>query len=461
MGRRLRTLFGLTVTVILATGLLQIESAAAEEALPSKSDPSCLKCHDYDKHSNLFAGKFVDVAAKSKTIQLQIGPDMEVLSFDDSTVVKNAPGLKKIPKQESVRVAYIKKGEKNFAKEVEVKKGLEVPKEQLASAEEVAELVAQGPEKEKYVLVDSRPGNMYQHGHIPTAVSMPFFAFDKVAEKILPKSKEVLQIYYCTGFSCVLSPLSAKKAEKLGYKNVKVFHAGLPAWKKAGNVVVSTTSGIEEFNKKEASYILLDLRPAKAVEQGHIPNAVSIPEAGLDSLKSQLPKYMNAAIVLYNQEGDVASATDAAKKIAGWGYKDVSILAGGLQAWEKAGNRVAKGPAASKVTYVRKLMPGEIELDAFKALLAKPSEDFVILDVRAKSEVAEGALPNSVNIPLDELEQHLAELPTNKTLAVHCGTGARAEMAYNVLKKHGLKAKYLKAKVDFDRESKGQYTIEE
>jgi len=197
------------------------------------------------------------------------------------------------------------------------------------------------------------------------------------------------------------------------------------------------------------------------VEQGHIPNAVAVPESGLDSLKDQFPKYMNAAVILCNQDGDIAAAQDAVKKISGWGYKDVSVLVGGYQAWEKAGKQIAKGPAASKVAYVRKLMPGEIDLEAFKGVLGKPAADFVILDVRMKSEAAEGALPNAVNIPLDELEQRTAELPKDKTLLVHCSTGARAEMAYNVLKKLGLKSQYLKAKVDFDAENKGKYTIEE
>lgn len=201
MQRRVLSVLGLTLAVVLAAAWSPIGSALADDKLPSKSDPSCLKCHDYDKRPNIFAGKFVDVSSKARTIQLEIGKDMEVIYFDDATVVKNAPKLKEIPKKESVRITYYKKNGKNFAKQVEVKKGLEVPKEQLASAEDVAKLVAQGPEKGKYVLVDSRPGNMYNEGHIPTAVSMPFFAFDKLAEKLLPKDKEVLQVYYCAGFS--------------------------------------------------------------------------------------------------------------------------------------------------------------------------------------------------------------------------------------------------------------------
>jgi len=175
--------------------------AVADEALPSKSDESCLKCHKYDKDPNTLAGKLADVSMKAKTIQLQIGKDMEIVYFDDATALKNAPAMNEIPKTESVKIVYHKKDGKNFAKEVQVKKGLKVPEDKLASVEEVAKLVALGPQKGKYVLLDSRPLEAYNAGHVPTAVAMPFPAFDQMAEKVLPKDKETLQIYYCIGFT--------------------------------------------------------------------------------------------------------------------------------------------------------------------------------------------------------------------------------------------------------------------
>jgi len=195
------------LTVIIVSAFVAFIAAwssgalAQDDKLPSKADSSCLKCHsDYDKKPNFLAGKLHDVSVKANTIQLQVDKDMEVIHFDDSTEVKNAPAVKDIPKQESVRISYIKKDGKNLAKLIEVKKGIDVPKEQLADADEVAKLVALGPEKGKYILLDSRPENMYNEGHIPTAVSMPFFAFDKLAEKLF-KDKDVVQIYYCAGFS--------------------------------------------------------------------------------------------------------------------------------------------------------------------------------------------------------------------------------------------------------------------
>lgn len=201
MVKRLLTVLLAVAFVAGTMGWSQLVSAGPEGKLPSKSDKSCLKCHQYDKQANVLAGKLASVSRKAKTIQLQIGKEMEVIHFDDKTVLKNAPTFKKIPKKESVKIIYAKRDGKTYATQVVVKKGIKVSKEQLATVEEVAKLVAQGPEKGKYVLIDSRPAPMYDQGHVPTAKKMPFFAFDKLKDKVLPKDKEVLQIYYCAGFS--------------------------------------------------------------------------------------------------------------------------------------------------------------------------------------------------------------------------------------------------------------------
>lgn len=195
-----RILIALTVACALAAGLPGGTLAAGKE-LPSKAAKGCLKCHEFDKESGVYAGKLASVSRKAKTIQLKINADMQVIYFDDKTALKNAETMKKIPKNESVKITYYVKDGREFAKEVVVKKGIEVPKEKLASVEEVAALVAKGPEKGKYVLIDSRPKVRYNQGHVPTAKAMPFFAFDKLKEKLLPKDKEVLQIYYCGGFT--------------------------------------------------------------------------------------------------------------------------------------------------------------------------------------------------------------------------------------------------------------------
>jgi len=249
----------------------------------------------------------------------------------------------------------------------------------------------------------------------------------------------------------VLSPLSARKAEKAGYKNAKVFHAGIPAWKKAGHVLVSNIAQISYLNKIKGSYVLLDLRSQDRIKKGHIPNAVAAADGKLATLKAQFPKYKKAAVILYNEDGNLASAKAAYKAVAGWGYKHVSILQGGFAGWKEANKEVATGPAASKISYTRKLFPGEIDYEDFKTLVSKPSKEYLIIDTRSADEFHACGLPYAFNVPLELLESRLNQLPKDMTLVIHCSTGVRAEMAYNILAKAGLKSKYLKDVVKMDR----------
>ena len=189
----------LSVTAACVVWLLP-DTTIAAKALSTGSDEHCEECRDSEEEAGLLHGTLVDFSQELKTIRLQVGKDLEILYFDDSTALKNASKMQEIPIGESVKILYHKKRGKILAKEVEVKKGLKVPPGRLASTEEVAELVSLGPDQGKYVLLDGRPVNWYNSGHIPTANVMPLWDFDDLKDKLLPKGKDVLQIYYCSGF---------------------------------------------------------------------------------------------------------------------------------------------------------------------------------------------------------------------------------------------------------------------
>ncbi len=68
--------------------------------------------------------------------------------------------------------------------------------------------------------------------------------------------------------------------------------------------------------------------------------------------------------------------------------------------------------------------------------------DAVLLDVRLAEEVALGAIPGSLNIPLQQLRQRLAEIPRDKEIIAICGVGLRAYLAERVLVQSGFKTVY-------------------
>lgn len=69
--------------------------------------------------------------------------------------------------------------------------------------------------------------------------------------------------------------------------------------------------------------------------------------------------------------------------------------------------------------------------------VANGRRDGLIVDVRGKEEWSAGHIPNSLNLPLAELDQRLDELPRSR-LIVHCQTGSRAAIAASLLRARGF-----------------------
>ena len=77
--------------------------------------------------------------------------------------------------------------------------------------------------------------------------------------------------------------------------------------------------------------------------------------------------------------------------------------------------------------------PGPITPEEGKALIEQKKE-LVILDVRNPNEYVTTHYPNALNIPVNELEARLSEIPGDAPVLVHCAKGVRAGRAYEILK---------------------------
>ncbi len=74
---------------------------------------------------------------------------------------------------------------------------------------------------------------------------------------------------------------------------------------------------------------------------------------------------------------------------------------------------------------------------------ATGSEPALRLDVREPNEVAQGAIPGAVHIPIGKLRESLELLPKNRRIAVYCHSGKRAHDATRLLRQHGFQAENL------------------
>ena len=311
------------------------------------------------------------------------------------------------------------------------------------------------PMQEGVMLIDARPKRAkYDKGHIPMAVSIPNTQFDKMVSK-LPKDKNVLLIYYCGGLKCKLSHKSARKAEKLGYTNVKVFAKGYPAWLKVpGNYPSVSGEWVKKQIDNKADMTVIDSRPKrKKYDKGHVATAISIPDSQFKKLTDQLPKDKTKLLVFYCGGLKCPLSHKSAKKAIGLGYTNVKVFSAGYPAWkEVAGTPKAKA-APTQVKAGKE--EGSIDIESFKKILNENPDSILLIDVRDPDEFAAGAFKTAVNFPSDDIEGKIKSLPADKPIVFVCSTGARSGEAFYMVQDIRPELKdvyYLEAEITYNKD---------
>jgi len=68
--------------------------------------------------------------------------------------------------------------------------------------------------------------------------------------------------------------------------------------------------------------------------------------------------------------------------------------------------------------------------------------DGILIDVRSAKENQAGTIPNSINIPIDELRNNLDRIPKNKTIYLFCEVGLRGYLSQRILNQNGFNNVY-------------------
>lgn len=143
---------------------------------------------------NQISGQIKGISQKAKTIQVQTPDGPRMVLFDSDT-----EGMEYVKEGEAAIFTFEQVNGDRVARRIAPKLA-KLPEGTVEiSTEEVALLVAQGPAKGGYYLVDSRPAQRYAEGHVPTAVSIPVPRLEKTGTMLLPEDKDRLLIFYCGG----------------------------------------------------------------------------------------------------------------------------------------------------------------------------------------------------------------------------------------------------------------------
>jgi rhodanese-related sulfurtransferase len=300
----------------------------------------------------------------------------------------------------------------------------------------------QVPPRKGVMLIDARPAaRKFNPGHILGAINIPDDKFEQMKDQ-LPQDKGMLLIYYCEGPECVLSHNSARKAEALGYTNVKVYTNGYPEWVAKGEFAAVAGAYVKKLIDEKASYTLVDSRPKRVVDKdGIIPTAVHISDSEFDKHTDKLPADKATELIFYCGGLECVLSGNSAQKARKLGYTNVKTYALGHPDWLKlyGAPKAAAVPAAGAAAKADVKIElgkekGSISTAWFERVMKENPGALLVIDIRDPKEYAAGTIKGAVNIPMAELAQKIGSLPADQAIVFICSTGARSGEAYDTAK---------------------------
>ena len=102
----------------------------------------------------------------------------------------------------------------------------------------------------------------------------------------------------------------------------------------------------------------------------------------------------------------------------------------------------AKDPVNIAGMVAENILDGTTKIISWREVAKHHFEDVFLLDIRTRDEYQLGTIEGSVNIPLDELREHIDEIPKNKKIIPFCGVGLRAHVACRILMQSGFPEVY-------------------
>jgi glyoxylase-like metal-dependent hydrolase (beta-lactamase superfamily II)/rhodanese-related sulfurtransferase len=174
-----------------------------------------------------------------------------------------------------------------------------------------------------------------------------------------------------------------------------------------------------EVVANETEVLILDTRSPEVFARGFIPNSINI---GLDG---SFAMWVGEMISDIKQEillvTDSGREEEAIIRLSRVGYDHtIGYLKDGFESWKNENKEIDQVSRISAIDFEK-----------------KHAENPIIIDVRKKSEFDSEHIVNAINLPLNQLNQHFAEIPSNQPFILHCAGGYRSMIAASILKSRG------------------------
>jgi hydroxyacylglutathione hydrolase len=201
------------------------------------------------------------------------------------------------------------------------------------------------------------------------------------------------------------------KLNKEGYQSIdSVLHRGTKA----------LTVDQFEMIANETGALILDTRAPQIFGKGFIPNSINI---GVDGSfapwAGALIPGVKQPILLIAEEG---RETEVVTRLARVGYDNtLGFLKGGFKSWLQAGKDIDRIDSISAAEFAKRFREKSLR----------------VIDVRKQPEFDAEHVAGAVSVPLDYLNDNLAEVPRGEEVYLNCASGYRSMIAASILKARG------------------------
>ena len=199
------------------------------------------------------------------------------------------------------------------------------------------------------------------------------------------------------------------RLNKEGYQNIETIIENNKAFSPA------------EFKQAADEALVLDVRDADSFGKAHIPGSIFIGiDGGFAPWVGALITDIKQPLILVTPEGREEETITRLSRV---GYDNtLGYLKDGIQSWIDAG----------------------LETDTIQRITATELETLMnngeksVIDVRKPGEYDSAHIENVPNIPLDYINDHVQDFPSQETTYLHCAGGYRSMIAASILKARGF-----------------------
>ena len=185
----------------------------------------------------------------------------------------------------------------------------------------------------------------------------------------------------------------------------------------------TTPFDVDQFEQlvENENALILDVRHQNDFVKGHIPQSIFIGiDGGFAPWVGAMIQDVQQPIVLVCPEGREEETVNRLSRV---GFdRTLGYLNGGLAAWKSAGKETDDLRSISAAAFEKEYS----------------TKNPTVVDVRKEGEFQSQHMTNAFHAPLDYINNHLNDMPSDAPFYVHCAGGYRSVIAASVLKKRGI-----------------------